>query len=83
MAGNPSGVLSVSQIEWNTSNFTYSFGTDLTNLGEDVPVSVPRATSDAGSSGEVYWGIGIPSDADASSYTGQNTFTVILDTDGW
>lgn len=83
MSGNPSGTLTVDNIEWSTDNFTYTLGNDLTDLGEDVPIGIPRPVSEGGSSGQIYWGIGIPSDADASSYVGQNTFTVIQGSDGW
>jgi len=80
---SPGYTITVNNIEWNTSVFTYNSGTDLTIGGVNVDIIAPKPTSIATTSDEIYWGMEIPFGADATTYNGYNTFTVILDGDGW
>ncbi|RLC36232.1 hypothetical protein DRH27_05535 [Candidatus Falkowbacteria bacterium] len=85
MTGAPTGNIPVGQIKWSLAeNFNYSStGKALSIGGEEVDIAAPRPASDAGVEDKVYWGIGIPDIADASTYTGVNSFSVILDNNNW
>ena len=85
MVGYPTGVITVDNLKWDLSNFNWVTGTHvLTSSGANVDINAPKATTTLLSTeDEIMWGIGIPADADASTFTGKNTFTVILDNDGW
>jgi hypothetical protein len=86
MDGSPIGAIDSTYIEYSlTENFNYTAGTDLLNTGApDVDTITPKATSTTYDiEDKVYWGIGIPWDADSAIYTGLNTFQVIIDNDGW
>ncbi len=82
MNGNPSGMIDSTYIQYSLNNFTYPAGVQLLNTGVDVDIDAPKATG-ADVEDKIYWGIGIPWDADASLYTGLNTFQVIIDEDSW
>ncbi|PLX21209.1 hypothetical protein C0584_03275 [Candidatus Parcubacteria bacterium] len=83
MSGSPSGTITVNNIEWDMNNFTWSGGTNLTAIGQDVNIITPNPTDASEVSDQLYWGIGIPFGADASIYNGQNDFSVKLDNDDW
>lgn len=84
MSGNPSGTLTVDNIKWSLDAFDYTMsGTVLTSGGENVDTVTPKATTSADVLDKVYWGIGIPFGSDRSTYTGQNSFQVLLDNNGW
>jgi hypothetical protein len=85
MIGSPSGSISVDKIKWSLSGFNYVFdGTPLSGAGIKVEILSPRATTTMSDvEDEIYWGIGIPLDADSSAYAGVNTFSVVLDIDDW
>jgi hypothetical protein len=84
MAGNPSGNIPVTYLEWSqVSGFNWSSGNDLTSGGQTVDTILPKPTSVGTTSDFIYWGIGIPLGADPSEYTGQNTFTATIDPDNW
>jgi len=80
---SPGYDITVDNIEWSLNNFSYTAGTDLTGAGTNVDIVAPKPTSTSGTSDDLFWGLGVPYGADASSYLGQNTFTVMLDGDGW
>ena len=76
--------IAVKNVEWSlAAGFTWSLGTDLTAAGDNVDIVAPRPTTTADIYDKVYWGIGIPPGTNPKPYNGQNTFTVILDNDGW
>jgi hypothetical protein len=84
MAGNPSGTITVNNLEWSqVSGFNWSSGTDLTAGGQTVNTSLPKPISTTDVVDHIYWGIGIPLSADPSAYTGQNIFSAILDPTNW
>ncbi len=83
MIGDPTGTITVNNIEWDLSNFTYSFGNDLSTLDQLADIVAPKATTTTDVYDQIFWGIGIPYGSDASIYTGQNYFSVVLDSDGW
>ena len=83
MAGNPSGTIGVNNIEWDVNGFTWSNGTDLSSSDVDVNINAPNPISSAGTSDNLYWGIGVPYGADASIYYGLNNFSVKLDNNDW
>ncbi len=82
--GNPSGTITVDNIKYNLTNFDYELETNnLSSSDQTVNTNTPRATSSININDEIFWGIGIPFGSDASTYYGQNTFTVQLDTSDW
>lgn len=85
MAGVPSGILDVGNIKWSFNQyFNYNFtGQTLTIAGQNADTETPKATTTTEVYDKVYWGVGIPFAADASTYTGQNVFEVIIDSDNW
>ncbi len=70
-------------IEYSLNNFVYNNGVDLTSTGATVDIVAPKPIDTSTTSDQLLWGLGIPFGADASSYEGANTFTVILDADDW
>ncbi len=76
--------LEVANIKWNLNNFTYTAEEQTLKTSEQpVDIIAPRASSTTGVEDLILWGIGIPVDADAITYTGQNTFSIELDNDDW
>ncbi|MCK5319840.1 hypothetical protein KAJ61_00440 [Candidatus Parcubacteria bacterium] len=74
----------VTKIKWSLDNFVYTAGGQaLTTSGYPVDLIAPRATSSSGSEDIIWWGIGIPTGANAEVYTGKNTFDLRLDNDDW
>lgn len=66
-----------------TSGFNWLVGTSLSNSDAKVEVDILKATTTAGTSRTIYWGIGIPGGKKARIYNGQNTFTALLDPTLW
>jgi hypothetical protein len=85
MTGVPSGTITVDNIKWSLANFDYTTaGTSLSSTGQIVDLDLSRATTTASDiTDQMYWGIGIPYGTDSSVYTGQNSFSVLLDSTGW
>ena len=86
MNGNPSGTITVDNIKWSLKgSFDYPVeGTVLTSYGQNIDLSAPKATTTSVDSlDKVYWGISIPFGTDKSEYYGNNTFSVILDSNDW
>ena len=80
-SGEPLGV---TNIKWSLNNFVYADETQtLTTSDHPVDIIAPRASSTNGVVELILWGIGIPVDADATTYTGKNTFSIQLDNDDW
>jgi hypothetical protein len=78
------GTITVGNLQWKLgSTFNYSTGNALTSMGQDVHSAIVKATSSSASSKSFYWGIGIPSNVYPDAYSGQNTFTALLDSTSW
>ena len=85
MDGNPTGTIDVDNVKWSLiGGFEYSTtGTPLTTGSTLAEINAPKATTTNDVSDDVYWGIGIPFATDRSIFTGQNSFQVVIDSDGW
>ncbi len=83
MTGNPSGTINVDNIEWEQNNFSWSFGTPLSTIDQEVNINAPNPINSSDVFDRIYWGIGIPLGANASVYYGQNNFSVKLDATSW
>ena len=86
MDGTPSGEIAVNNIKFCLEeNFDYTAtGTTLSVGGKPALMITPKPTSESVDIfDEIYWGIGIPIDADASTYIGSTTYSVFIDTDNW
>jgi hypothetical protein len=84
MSGNPSGTITVGNIEWDlTKFFSYTSGVDLTTLDAAADTNTPKATSTADVIDYVYWGLGIPYGSPVSIYSGTNYFSATIDSADW
>ncbi|MCK5211523.1 hypothetical protein KAJ89_02365, partial [Candidatus Parcubacteria bacterium] len=81
MNGDPFGSIPVGNIKWDLDNFNYPVsGTSLSTGDDKAEIIAPKATSTVIIvNDDIYWGLSIPSNASSSVYTGQNSFSVILD----
>lgn len=72
--------------QFSTSTFIYGSGTwsvEEASTTLQVDILTVKPTSQTNVYDEIYWGIGIPAGKPSGSYTGQNVFTAILDSDNW
>jgi hypothetical protein len=79
------GTIGVYMQQWATSTggFVYPAGFILTSTTTpSASLIIPRPTSQANVSDEVYWGIGIPGGTPSGSYSGSNTFEAALKGNG-
>ena len=78
-------VIGVNNIKWATTTFDYELEQDYLKTSEyPVDLDAPRPTTSTGEvSDDIYWGIGIPFDAEADRYYGQNNFIVYIDENDW
>ncbi|RLB04552.1 MAG: hypothetical protein DRG59_10125 [Deltaproteobacteria bacterium] len=79
----PAGIISVDNQEYNLSPFVWGSGNDLATSSSLVDIIVPKPTSSDDVYDEIYWGIGIPLDTPPGDYSGNNTFSALLDQNGW
>jgi hypothetical protein len=78
--------LPVGNIKWRAStgfDYTSTEGASLRTSYDPADLIAPRPTSDAAVSDKIYWGIGIPMEADAATYTGTNYISAALDRNNW
>lgn len=69
--------------EYSLTIFDYDAGSDLSSTTPaTVNVVIPRPTSQATTSDDIYWGIGILVGTPSGDYSGVNTLAVVEDADG-
>lgn len=61
-----------------TAATNYGSGTDLTTSATEIQTDIAKTTSAGVSSGNIYFGIQIPADTPAGSYTGTNTIGAVM-----
>lgn len=72
------GVIPVGNQQYKSTTFTYGAGTALTSVGTLLTLNIGKpTTSPSGMTGNVYWGIGLPSGLVPGTYTGVNSFVAV------
>lgn len=84
MNGDPAGTIGVGNIKWGLLNFDWSAtGTPLSGSFVEINIEAPKATSTTDVSDLLYWGVGVPFGSPVSTYSGYNTFEVVIDPTNW
>lgn len=83
----PDGTIEVGNQHYALIEFTYDTGDAALKLEaskDTVDIEATKPTSETPDvSDNILWGIGIPEGKASGSYTGTNTFSVLLDSDNW
>jgi len=79
------GSIPVENQEYGISYFTYGLGTDLSENFSEVEINIRKTLLPISPSiGKLYWGIEIPANLKAGSYTGTNRVVAVLgEVDEW
>lgn len=76
--------LPVNNLQWKLStNFSYGTGFSLSSIATTVPANIPKATTTTDAWKRFLWGIGVPSNANSTSYNGTTTFIAVPTGSGW
>jgi hypothetical protein len=76
--------LAVNNLQWKLgTNFSYGTGFSLSSVATTVPANIQKATTTTDTWKRFLWGIGVPSNANSTSYNGTTTFIAVPTGSGW